>query len=201
MTKLPTMSRRFVLLASVTAFFVRPDVSYALAPSAAEKLVASAVADINRIIASGKGEAAVLQDFRNVFQRYGDVRGIALTTLGPARRSASNSQVNAYVNAFQTYFTNKYGRRFKEFEGGEIVIESTREANSYVEVRSKANLAGQKPFALFWRVSDRSGAPKIQNMIIGGINVLTNERNSIRNMLDRAGGDVDALTARLIEES
>lgn len=38
-------------------------------------------------------------------------------------------------------------------------------------------------------------------MIIGGINVLTNERNSIRNMLDRAGGDVDALTARLIEES
>lgn len=137
MTKLPTMSRRFVLLASVTAFFVRPDVSYALAPSAAEKLVASAVADINRIIASGKGEAAVLQDFRNVFQRYGDVRGIALTTLGPARRSASNSQVNAYVNAFQTYFTNKYGRRFKEFEGGEIVIESTREANSYVEVRSK----------------------------------------------------------------
>ncbi len=201
MSKVSLFSRRSFIAAGAAAVALAPASVQALSSASAQRLVSSAVADINRIIASGASDAAVLREFHGVFRRYGDVRGIALTTLGPARRSASSAQVNAYVDAFQIYFTNKYGRRFREFRGGEIVIEDTRASKSYIEVRSKAKLKGQRPFAVFWRVSERSGSPKIQNMIIGGINVLTNERNNIRGMLDRAKGDVDALTARLIAES
>lgn len=201
MVKACSLTRRSCLVAGAATLALGFQPALAVTSAAAESLVASAVNEINHLIASGKSEAALLRDFKSVFRRYGDVTGIALTTLGPARRQASNAQVRAYVDAYSTYFTNKYGRRFREFKGGQIVIEDTRPSKSYIEVRSKANLRGQKPFAVFWRVSDRSGSAKIQNILIGGVNVLTNERNTIRGMLDRAGGDIDKLTATLRAQS
>lgn len=201
MLKFLQFNRRFFLAGSAAALAFGPGSALAVTESNARKLIESAVGDINRLIASGKSEAALLRDFKAVFRRYGDVRTIALTTLGPARRSASSSDLNAYVTAFETYFTNKYGRRFREFNGGVISITETRPSKSYVEVRSLSKIPGQQPFAVFWRVSDSSGAPKIQNMIVGGINVLTAERRTIRGMLDRSKGDIGALTQRLISQS
>jgi len=201
MFKSSFLSRRAFLAASSAMFVVGSSQAHALTENSATNLVAAAVDEINRIIVSKKNDAAKLSDFESVFRRYGDVQGIALTTLGPARRGASAAQQRAYVNAFRTYFTRKYGRRFREFTNGRIEIYGSRPSKSYVEVRSNALVKGQQTYKVFWRVSDRSGSPKIQNMIIGGINVLTNERNAIRSMLGRAKGDVDKLTARLIELS
>ena len=74
--------------------------AWAVTGAQAEKLVQNSVAEITKIIASGKSESGMLRDFERVFSRYADVNIIALTTLGPARRSASLSQVAAYTNAF-----------------------------------------------------------------------------------------------------
>ena len=115
------ISRR-VFVAGLAAVSL-PLPAFALSGSSAERLVESAVADINRIIASGKSESAILRDFERVFERYADVNIIALTTLGPARRTASNAEIAAFVSAFKSYFTRKYGRRFNEFVGGQIVVE------------------------------------------------------------------------------
>ncbi|WP_090211976.1 MlaC/ttg2D family ABC transporter substrate-binding protein [Litoreibacter janthinus] len=190
-----TFSRR-AFVASLAALTL-PLPAFALSGSAAENLVESAVADINKIIASGKSESAILRDFQRVFERYADVNIIALTTLGPARRTASNAEVAAFVDAFKGYFTRKYGRRFNEFVGGQIIVEGSRSAKSNVEVQSTAKLRGSAPFKVTWLVSDKSGSPKIFNIVIEGVNTLTSERAEIGAMLDKRRGDIGALTADL----
>lgn len=192
-----SFSRRHVLALAggALAFTVTP--AAALSSSQAEELVNSAVADINKIIASGKSESAMLRDFERVFSRYADVNIIALTALGVARRTASKAQVNAYVKAFSSYFTRKYGKRFNEFVGGEIVVKGTRKSKSYIEVNTTANLRGSAPFAVDFHISDKSGKARFFNIIIEGVNTLSSERVEIGAMLDRRGGDVDKLIADL----
>lgn len=189
------LSRRAIVagLAAMTL----PLPAFALSGAAAEKLVNAAVGDINKIIASGKSANAMQRDFQRVFERYADVNIIALTTLGPARRSASKAEVNAYVAAFKGYFTRKYGKRFNEFVGGQIIVENSRASKSNVEVQSTAKLRGSAPFRVTWLVSDKSGSPKIFNIIIEGVNTLTSERAEIGAMLDKRGGDIGRLTADL----
>ncbi len=191
------ISRRTLMLAMSSFAAFSASGAHALSGPQAESVVQNAVADINKIIASGKSEAAMLRDFKRVFTRYADVNIIALTTLGPARRSASKAQVRAYVSAFQDYFTRKYGRRFREFIGGKISVQGSRKSKSNFEVQSTAKLRGSSPFKVLWLVSDRSGSPRIFNMIIEGVNVLTSERAEIGAMLDKRKGDLDRLTADL----
>lgn len=195
MVKNNAFNRRTVLAGMAALTLPLP--AFALSGSQAERLVNSAVADINKIIASGKSESAMLRDFQRVFERYADVNIIALTTLGPARRSASKSEINAYVAAFKGYFTRKYGRRFNEFVGGAIEVEGSRQSKSNIEVRSTAKLRGSAPFKVNWLVSDRSGSPKIFNIIIEGVNTLTSERAEIGAMLDKRKGNIGKLTADL----
>ncbi|WP_298361522.1 phospholipid-binding protein MlaC [uncultured Litoreibacter sp.] len=182
-------------LAATAAIGASP--AAALSGPQAEQLVNAAVGDINKIIASGKSQNAMIADFERVFARYADVNIIALTTLGAARRTASKAEVNAYVKAFRGYFTRKYGRRFNEFVGGQIIVSGSRKSKSNIEVLSTAKLRGSAPFKVNWLVSDRSGKAKIFNIIIEGVNTLTSERAEIGAMLDRRGGSIARLTADL----
>ncbi|MCY4178785.1 MAG: ABC transporter substrate-binding protein [Litoreibacter sp.] len=183
------------LAASTLALSTAP--SFALSGGQAEQLVQSAVNDINKIIGSGKSQNAMIRDFERVFNRYADVYFIALVTLGPARRTASKAEVDAYVAAFRGYFTRKYGKRFNEFVGGEIKINGSKKVKRDIQVNTTAQLRGQSPFSVTWLVSDRSGSAKISNIIIEGINTLTSERTEIGAMLDRRGGSVARLTEHL----
>jgi len=191
------LSRRLFLAGATATGITAGLPAFAVSGPQAEKLVTSAVADINKIIASRKSQSAMLRDFERVFARYADVNIIALTTLGAARRSASKSELQAYVRAFQGYFTRKYGRRFNEFVGGQITVTGSRNSRNGVEVISKAKLRGSSPFNVNWLVSDRSGKAKIFNIIIEGVNTLTSERAEIGAMLDRRGGSIARLTADL----
>ena len=56
---------------------------------------------------------------------------------------------------------------------------------------------GEAPFDVRWQVSDKSGRPLFFNIIIEGVNMLATERTEIGAMLDRQGGDLDAMIAVL----
>lgn len=163
----------------------------------AKQLVDLLVADVNAVIASGKDEAGMLRDFETIFARYADVPTIARYSLGNDARSASNAQLQAFTTAFQRYIANKYGRRFREFIGGEIQVKEAREVPNGVEVETTAILQGQSPFRVDFQVSDRSGQVLFFNIIIEGINMLLSERTEIQAMLDARGGNLDQLIAEL----
>jgi ABC-type transporter MlaC component len=80
------------------------------------------VADVLGVINSGRSESAMLRDFERIFRDYADVPIIAQSVVGPPWRSASDGDRRAFVAAFQGYMARKYGRRFRDFIGGEITV-------------------------------------------------------------------------------
>ena len=165
----------------------------ALTVDQARTLVGKTIADVNATINSGKSASAMYGDFERIFSRYADVPTIARSALGPAARTASNAQLSAFTNAYQSYISRKYGARFREFIGGQIEVTGARAVKSYFEVISVAKLRGQAPFDLRWHVSDRSGKDLFFNIIIEGVNMLASERTEIGAMLDRRRGDINGL--------
>jgi phospholipid transport system substrate-binding protein len=189
------LTRRGALAVLAAACVARP--AAALTADQAAALIQSATSDINAVINSGRGEGAMYRDFERIFARYADVPTIAQSALGPDARRASRAQLRAFTEAFQGYMARKYGRRFREFIGGQVVVQNARPVQSFVEVGATANLRGQAPFAVTFLVSDRSGQTKFFDLLIEGISLLRTERTEIGAMLDRRGGDIDALIADL----
>ena len=165
----------------------------ALTLDEARSLVDRAVADINKVINSGKSESAMFGDFERIFSKYADVPVIARSALGVAAKSASGGQMSAFTKAFQGYISRKYGRRFREFIGGRIEVTGAQPLKSYYEVISVAHLKGEAPFDLRWHVSDKSGKNLFFNIIIEGVNMLASERAEVGAMLDMRKGNIDAL--------
>lgn len=184
------------LVASV-AVLLTPRRAFAMTVSQASSLINRAVGEINAVINSGKSEGAMYRDFETIFRRYADVPTIARSALGPPARQASASQMRAFSEAFTGYLARKYGKRFREFIGGEIKVTGARALKSFHEVKAVADLRGQPPFAVSFMVSDRSGSDKFFDLLIEGISLLKSERAEIGAMLDRRRGNIDALISDL----
>lgn len=194
----PTLSRRSLIAGLATLpFLITP--ALALNTDQARGLVNALVSDINAVIASGRTGPAMYREFERIFLRYADVPTIARTTLGPAARSASATQMTAFTSAFAGYVGRKYGAQFQDFIGGAIEVQSARPVKSFYEVKSLAMLRGRSPVDLVFLISDRSGQDKFFDMLIEGVSLLKSERTEIASMLDRRRGNLDQLTADLAQ--
>lgn len=186
--------RQMILAAACAAVPVR---AAALSMETSQAMVSALVDEVNAVIASGKSEGAMINDFAGLFDKYSDVPTIARYCLGADARSASNAQMGTYTAAFRHYIASKYGRRFREFVGGEITVEGAEAVKSWIEVETTVTLRGRSPLRMDFHVSDRSGSHKFFNFIIEGVNMLLTERAEIGAILDREGRDIDQLSARI----
>lgn len=189
--------KRRIFLASGAALALMPASAFALTTGEARVLVDKVVTDINQVIASGKSVSRMVRDFEGIFQRHADVAWIAGSALGPDARRMSASQRSQYVSAFTKYISGKYGRRFNEFKGGQIVVQNAKKEKNYFRVETLADLPGQAPFAVDFLVSNRTGKNLFFDLIVEGISLRLSEKSEIGAMLDKRGGDLDALIADL----
>ncbi len=191
-------SRRFFLLGSAALLTTLPAVrANALTEGEARTLINKAVSDINRVINSGQSASSMYRAFEGIFTKYADVPTIARSALGPPARSASSAQMRNFTNAFAGYMARKYGKRFRDFAGGTVEVTGARAVKNFQEVRAVAKLPGRSPFAVSFMVSDRSGRDKFFDLLIEGISLLKSERAEIGAMLDKRGGNIDALIGDL----
>ncbi|MEL6619343.1 MAG: ABC transporter substrate-binding protein [Pseudomonadota bacterium] len=191
------MDRRYFIAATSAATLLPAFPALAITEGGATRLVDSLVGDINKVIASGKGENAMFRDFERIFARYSDTSYIAAYAMGVDGRRASGAQKRAFSKAFQGYIARKYGKRFREFIGGRLEVRGVKAVKNWYEVDTTAFLQGESPFTVTFHVSDRSGKNLFFNMFIEGINLLLTERTEIGALLDRNRGDIDAMIADL----
>ncbi|WP_108885158.1 Tgt2/MlaC family protein [Pseudoprimorskyibacter insulae] len=190
------MTRRDFLAASTSsaAVLVTAAPSWAaLDPNKARSLIDDLVAAINKVIASGKSEAAMYRDFEAIFRKYADTSYIAAYAMGVDGRRATSAQKSAFSDAFISYIGRKYGSRFREFIGGRLEVNEVRPLKDFFEVSTTAYLRGEKPFEVSFHVSDRTGKHLFFNMFIEGVNLLLTERTEVGAMLDKRGGNIDAM--------
>ncbi|WP_299151570.1 phospholipid-binding protein MlaC [uncultured Tateyamaria sp.] len=188
--------RHFLALTGASA--VMPAIpALALTEAGAGNLVDALVGEINRVIASGKGEAAMIRDFEAIFARYSDTSYVSAYAMGVDGRRATAAQKRAFSTAFQGYIARKYGKRFREFIGGRLEVKGAKIVKNWIEVETTAFLRGEAPFTVTFHVSDRSGKELFFNMFIEGVNLLLTERTEVGALIDRNGGDIDAMIADL----
>lgn len=187
--------RGFIAGMAASAGLIAAQPGFALTEARATALVNQVVRDINTVIASGGSTNAMIRDFERIFARYADVSIIARSALGADSRRASPAQLQAFTRAFQGYIARKYGRRFREFVGGQVEVNGVRRVQSYMEVRARVSLRGSAPFDVRFHVSDRSGRDLFFDMLIEGVSLRLSERTEIGAMLDQSGGNIDALIA------
>lgn len=183
--------RRSVLIGALALAGATALPAWAYSVNEAKALIGKVVADITRIINSGKSEARMYRDFEGIFSRYADSGVIAQLVLGPDGRSASAAQKRAFAGAFQKYMARKYGRRFREFIGAKVEVKRARAVKSFFEVDTVAKLSGRSPFDVTFVVSGRNG--RFIDMKIEGISLVKTERAEIGAMLDKRGGNLDRL--------
>ncbi|NVO56139.1 ABC transporter substrate-binding protein [Rhodobacteraceae bacterium B1Z28] len=189
------LNRRHLIASGLAglALTTLPVSVFAQTEASAKALVNSVVTEINRVIDSGKSENAMLRDFEKLFVQYADVPIMARYALGADARSASPAQLKKFTKAFQGYISRKYGRRFREFIGGEVEVRNARKIKAGYEVRTSVKLRGSSPFEVTFLVSDKSGRDKFYNMFIEGVNLLLTERTEIGAMLDARKGNLNQL--------
>jgi phospholipid transport system substrate-binding protein len=179
------------------ATLAAPIPAFALNAGQARSLVDDLVAAINKVIDSGKSESAMFRDFEAIFRKYADTSYISAYAMGVDARRATAAQKKAFSDAFISYIGRKYGSRFREFIGGRLEVNDVRLVKNFYEVSTTAYLRGESPFEVSFHVSDRTGKHLFFNMFIEGVNLLLTERTEVGAMLDKRGGDIDAMIADL----
>ena len=188
--------RKILGLLFLTIFFSSYHVN-ALTTLEANKLISGLVNDINVIINSQKSPTYMYLDFKNILTKYGDTKIMSQKVLGIDWRRASIRQRQDFQRAFEHYLSIKYGKRFREFLGGSIIVKNSRKVNSIFEVVTIVELANQAPFEVRWLVANKNGSPKMFNIFIEGINVSSSEKTEIGAMLDKRKGNIDKLITHL----
>ncbi|MBS9715408.1 phospholipid-binding protein MlaC [Pseudohalocynthiibacter aestuariivivens] len=193
------VKRRTVLAglgAGVVAAAV-PGSAMALTTAEARRLIDDVVSEITRVINSGGSESRMLTQFERIFDRFANTAVIAIRVLGADARSASQAQLRDFTVAFRRYIARKYGRRFREFIGGRIEVDSARAVKSWHEVQTTAHLQGEAPFRIDFLVKEAGGRNLFFDMVIEGISLTKVEREEIGAMLDRRRGNLDQLISDL----
>jgi len=200
-TKSPALSRRTVLAGAggVLLSSTLPTFAFGLTEDSAVQFIKVVMADVDKIINSGKSEAAMLVDFEVFFRGSAEVPLIAKTALGAPGRAASSGQLSAYIRAFQGYISRKYGKQFRDFAGAELKVVSSRDLGAKgVLVTSKVDLPIRPDYDMDWWVIEINGRPKMFDLIIEGISLISTERTEIGALLESFGGDIDKMTAKLL---
>ncbi|WP_424932235.1 MlaC/ttg2D family ABC transporter substrate-binding protein [Amaricoccus macauensis] len=192
------VTRRGVLLGGATLALVLPGMAAALTVSQAQALVVQISADLTALVNSGRSGTQIYRGFENILARYGDMRAVGASVLGPPWRSASNAQRSGFIEAFQGYLARKYGRQFEEFRNARIEVTGGRDAGrAGVLVNTQVVRPGRETIRVDWQISDRSGSPRAVNLVIEGVSLLANERAEVGAILDAQGGDINGLIAQL----
>lgn len=140
--------------------------------------------------------------FRDFLLGMTDLRRIALYTLGPARRTASPAQQEAFVEAFRNYAFAVYGAEFSKYAGQTLrVTGSVQRAPGDELVRTKLvdphAPAGQEPIEVDFRVYGSGGHYSVVDIVVAGLDLAITEQDDFSAFLAQHNNDLRALIANL----
>ena len=188
------LTRRAALgLGGTLALALAAGPAAALTEDEAAALIQKVVDETMAVVESDTSMDQALREFEQILSKYGDIPIVARAVLGQPWRTASEAQRRAFTDAFRGYVARKYGREFREYRGASMkVVGAQDQGNKGVLVQTIVDYPGEAPFPVDWQVSDASGSPKLFNLFIEGISMLSSERSEVRAILESNGGNLDA---------
>lgn len=180
-----------------------PQAALALTKDQAASFVKSTMQEVASLV-QGSGDAAKkAKELRAIMEKRGAMAEIARFVAGTAWRGMSQDQQARFTDAFTTFISSVYARRFEEYaneakKGDLFKLGGVTDAGRKgMVVRTMINRVNGAPINVDWLVSDRPGHPVIADIIIEGVSLLITERDDIASMLQARNGNVDKLIKHL----
>jgi phospholipid transport system substrate-binding protein len=184
----------------------------AVAPAAAQNTNGAAnpaeqfVSDQIRTGLTILGDTGLSQDARAT--KFGDfllgatdLKRIAVFTLGDAAKTATPAQVSAFNAAFTTYAVAVYRSYFQNYNGQSLTVTGSH-ANAPGDTTVHTRLVdpnGGQPLVVDFRVRTDGARPVVIDIGVAGIWLALTQHDDFAAFLARNHGDVDALTAHLLD--
>lgn len=143
-------------------------------------------------------------EFRDFLTSLTDIRRIALFALGPARRTATPEQVEAFVNAFRDYAVAVYESRLKAYAGQtlRVIGGSEHGPGDYIVRTTLVDPTGRteqqgEPIEVDFRVDGSNGRFVVIDASIAGVWLALEERDQFTSFLEENNGNLGALISHL----
>jgi phospholipid transport system substrate-binding protein len=134
------------------------------------------------------------KQFRTLLHEGFDMMQMSRFVLGPYWRSASESQRQEFVKLFEDYIVIAYSGRFSQYSGEQFKIVGSRpEGDSALVTSQILRPNGGPPIKVDWRVGKEGAEYKIVDVVVEGVSLLVTQRQEFASVIQRNGGQLDAL--------
>lgn len=176
--------------------FGAPAAAMALDAQAAQSLVQSTATRVIAIVGDGSiaGEESQLG---SILRENADMRQIAGFALGRYSRDMPEARREEYVDVFTQYVLRWFTDRFTGYNGEMLSVVGATDLGDRVVVNTQIARPGAAPVNVQWSVSDRSGAPKVADLVIEGASLAQTQRSEFVAMIEARGGDMNAFLSDL----
>lgn len=132
--------------------------------------------------------------FRVLLNQNFDVPYLGRFSLGRYWRQASSDQQQEYLQLFESVISNTYANRFAQYNGQKVeVLNSQNEVDSILVNTKLIQPDGGEPVFIDWRLRGSGNSFKIIDVIVEGVSMTITQRSEYGSVIERAGGDIEAL--------
>ena len=195
--------RFFFLAAAALAGMLALSAPRVLAAEDATSFVSHA-ADSVLSLARDKGlsQDEFKRRLRAIAEQDFDVPRIARFALGQYWRSASDTDRQQFVAAFEDYMVQVYATRFRQYSGASFKVMGQRAQGDTTMVTTEiAQASGQPPAKVIWQIARQPNGYKITDVVIEGISQAVTYREEFSSVIEQHGGQISALTQQLREKA
>lgn len=137
---------------------------------------------------------------REILKSNFDVKTIGKFALGTHWKTASEAQRAEYMNLFEDMIVQTYTTRFEDYSGQQLKVSNSIAAGEKdFIVSSQVVQKDGPPVNLDWRVRNTGGALRIVDVVVEGVSMSVTQRSDFSAVIQRNGGDIDALLSSLRE--
>ncbi len=131
-----------------------------------------------------------------------DFNRVAALVLGKHWRSATKDQKRKFRDEFRRMLVRTYTKAFSEYSDWEIrhLPLRMKEDDKKVIVRTEVLQPGSKSIKIDYRMINKKGAWKVYDVIIEGVSLVLNYRNTLKDDIARRGS-LDAVIEELAKRN
>lgn len=148
-----------------------------------------AEAGITEILAADATVAEKTERFRDLFNEGFDIPAISRFVLGRSWRQADETEQSAFVSVFEDVIVYTWSRRFSEYDGQTIKVQSTTpDGETGTLVDSVVVDDKGQTIAVQWRLRQRDEGLRIVDVIVEGVSMAITYRQDYASVIRQKGG-------------
>jgi len=140
-------------------------------------------------------------EFKSLLNESFDMSTIGRFALGTYWKSATPAQQQEYQRLFNNMIVKVYSKRFSDYKGQKFEVKSARKENEKDSVVTSFIVPSDGPqVQVDWRVRNKGGSYKVVDIIVEGVSMSMTQRADFASVIQRGGGDVNALLTHLRQQ-